>query len=301
MKGLLETLLAQLPAVLVTVVAAHGSVPRGPGAHMVVGKGGRLYGTVGGGRIEARAIETARSVLDSGTFLCKTESLAPGGEMGMVCGGEAELLYQPLTEADRPTLTAALDALEHERPARLAFDRSTGALALMEGPACPSSDALYTESLAPAGRVYIFGGGHVAQALVPVLAAVEFRCIVLEDRPEFCDRRLFPAAQELRLYPEGQPSAALTAEDYVCVMTRGHRSDLECEAFALRSPARYIGVMGSRNKIRTVNARLREMGFTDAELARVHTPIGLAIGAQTPAEIAVSIAAELIAVRAGKG
>ena len=146
----------------------------------------------------------------------------------------------------------------------------------------------------------MFGGGHVAQALVPVLAALEFRCVVVEDREEFCRPALFPAAEQTLLVPVDRLEQALDIgpEDYLCIMTRGHKNDTDCEAFALRTPACYIGVMGSRRKIETVSAVLRSQGFTEADLARIHTPIGLPIRAETPAEIAVSIAAELILTRA---
>ena len=154
--------------------------------------------------------------------------------------------------------------------------------------------------LTPSGRVYIFGGGHVAQALVPALAAVDFRCVVLEDREDFCRPELFPGVEETRLIQNGDPAAyaGITAEDYVAVMTRGHKDDLTVQAQALKTPAKYIGVIGSRKKTAAVFAKLRDMGYTDADLQRITTPIGLSIKAETPAEIAVSIAAQLIQLRA---
>lgn len=143
-------------------------------------------------------------------------------------------------------------------------------------------------------------GGHVAQALVPALTAVDFRCHIIEDREEFCRPGLFPGVERTHLLQPRDFERVLPIgpEDYVCIMTQGHKDDMECEAFALRTPARYIGVIGSRNKTAAVNAQLRERGFTGDDLKRVTTPIGLSIGAQTPAEIAVSIAAQLIQVRA---
>lgn len=155
--------------------------------------------------------------------------------------------------------------------------------------------------LLPAGRVFIFGGGHVAQALVPALAAVDFRCVVLEDREDFCRPELFPGVEETRLIQNDDPAAYqdITAEDCVAVMTRGHKDDLTVQAHVLKTPAKYIGVIGSRKKTAAVFARLKEMGYADADLARITTPIGLDIKAETPAEIAVSIAAQLIQERAG--
>ena len=150
--------------------------------------------------------------------------------------------------------------------------------------------------------MYIFGGGHVAQALVPVLASVDFRCVVIEDREEFCKKSLFPKAEKVLLLGEEEWKNALevSENDYVCIMTRGHQNDLACQAFAIRTQANYIGVIGSRRKVAAVNAKLCAMGFDDDQIARIITPIGLEIGAVTPAEIAVSIAAQMIAHRASR-
>ena len=141
----------------------------------------------------------------------------------------------------------------------------------------------------------------LAQALVPVLAGVGFRCVAMDDRPEFARKDLFPDAEDVRLidFTDIAASIAITPEDYICVMTRGHAFDGVVQAQAMMSPACYIGVIGSRRKIAGVTARLKEeYGFVDADFARVTSPIGLAIRAETPAEIAVSIAGQLIALRA---
>ena len=131
-----------------------------------------------------------------------------------------------------------------------------------------------------------------------MLTSVDFRCVILEDRPEFCDPKLFPGAEEVRLIQqEDWCNLAVDSSDYICIMTRGHKNDTDCQAFALTTPARYIGVIGSRSKIAAVNAKLRERGFTAEDLQRITTPIGLPILAETPAEIAISIAAQLIQVR----
>jgi len=161
-------------------------------------------------------------------------------------------------------------------------------------------DVYYAVQLVSSGRVYIFGGGHVAQALVPILASVDFRCVILEDREEFADPALFGGVHEVRLITPDrwEKGLSLTRDDCICIMTRGHQNDLECQAFALKTPAYYIGVIGSRKKIAIAREKLLQMGFLDDEIARLHTPIGLPIGAQTPAEIAVSIAAEMIQCRA---
>ena len=159
----------------------------------------------------------------------------------------------------------------------------------------------YVEQIQSSGRVLVFGCGHVAQALVPVLAKVGFRCVAMDDRPEFARADLFPDAADVRLidFTNVAASVTITEEDYICVMTRGHAFDAVVQAQAMQSPACYIGVIGSRKKIAGVTARLKEeYGFSDADFERVTSPIGLAIRAETPEEIAVSIAAQLIALRA---
>jgi xanthine dehydrogenase accessory factor len=158
----------------------------------------------------------------------------------------------------------------------------------------------YVEKLASSATVYVFGCGHVGQALVPVLEKVGFRCVALDDRPDFANRTLFPDADEVKVIDLEHISDSVTIgpEDYVVVMTRGHMFDTIVQAQALRTPCCYIGVIGSHHKKAGVFQKLREMGFTDTDLERITTPIGLEIAAETPAEISISIAAQLIELRA---
>ena len=332
MKKLLEQLNRALDggrdAVLVTVVASSGSTPRGMGARMLVTDAGRVYGTIGGGAVEHRAEQLAAEVLAAKSS--RTERFAlhmdEARDLGMVCGGEMTVHFHCLSPKNG-SLPAVLQAagellasggtgwlitglfpgggLSLYGPGRepVGPEIPAGLLGLA-GPAPRLAEldgrAWYIEPLPWDGVVYIFGGGHVSQALVPVLAAADFRCQVIEDREEFCRPGLFPGAERTRLLQPQDFERALSIGpgDYVCVLTRGHKDDAACEAFALRTPARYIGVIGSKKKTAAVNAQLKEQGFTDSDLSRVTTPIGLPIGARTPAEIAVSIAAQLIQVRA---
>ena len=269
---LLERILsAGESAVLVTVEASSGSVPRGAGAMMLVTAQGRAAGTIGGGAVEYRSEEIAREALQAGQSRTESFLLRPNEvqDLGMVCGGEVRVSFRYLSGGSKEAIAWARQEAER---------------------------------LLPPGRVYIFGGGHVSQALVPVLTAVDFRCTVLEDREDFCRPELFPGAEEIRLIRNDDPGVyqGVAAEDYVVVMTRGHKDDLAVQAQALKTPAKYIGVIGSRRKTAAVFAKLREMGYTDHDLARITTPIGLDIRAETPAEIAVSVAAQLIMIRAEK-
>ena len=160
----------------------------------------------------------------------------------------------------------------------------------------------YVEQINSSGKVYVFGCGHVAQELVPVLARVGFRCVALDDRPEFANEEVVRGAEKVLLvdFEHIGESVAIGPEDYICIMTRGHAYDTIVQAQALRTPACYIGVIGSKAKTAGVQRQLRTMGFTDEDFARITTPIGLDIKAETPAEIAISIAAQMIEVRAGR-
>lgn len=267
-----RTLEAGEAAVLVTILDSRGSTPRGAGARMAVTARGSAAGTVGGGAAEYACEQTALEVLQTRISREETFRLYPDGgedDLGMICGGEIRVEFRYLP-ADATSLSWTQE----------------------EG-----------KRLASSGRVYIFGGGHVAQKLVPALAAVDFRCVVLEEREEFSRPALFPEAEEVRRidYARVSEEVSLTGEDYVVIMTRGHKDDLLIQSQVMRTPVRYIGVIGSRKKTAAVTAALRDMGFEERDFDRVYAPIGLPILSETPAEIAVSITAQLIFVRAGGG
>ena len=312
-EQLLQTALSAVqdgrPVMLVSVVRATGSTPRAAGALMLAGPDGLLAGTVGGGLLEHRCLEFAASrpgTPHRETFVLDNRQ---AGSLGMVCGGTSEMLFTPLVHP--APLAAALDALHAHVPAWLCLPLSGAEpLVLLEAalPAQPTvTQAVGSEvlaiPLADAGRVFLLGGGHVSLELAALLHRLSFRHIVIDDRAAFCSPDRFPHAEERLVTPFPALGSKLTgaltptAADAFCIMTRGHEGDTDAVRFALSTPAGYIGVMGSRRKRETMFARLAAEGFADAR-RRVVTPIGFAIGAQTPAEIAVSVAAQLIAWRA---
>ncbi len=336
MKELFSALARELAqgrgAVLCGIVSSAGSTPRGPGAHMAVFTDGSCAGTIGGGALEARVRETALALLPGGAGALHTFRLAPTGaldDLGMVCGGEATVYFQCLDPSALPLVQAAEEALA--RPIRdvwlvtllregegwdmglydsvhgLRFTQAVSQEALrpLLSDRCqlrPGEAGLTVEPLVRAGSVYLFGGGHVGAELCPLLCRVGFRVTVCDDRPDFARPERFPQAERVLLvdYRSLPPSLALTERDYAAVMTAGHQGDLEVLRQVLPSPAAYIGCIGSRRKAAVLRERLASLGFSPAELDRVHSPIGLPIGGDTPAEIAVSIAAQLIACRAGR-
>lgn len=312
-------------AVLVSLIDDCGSAPRGKGSLMLVGAEGRITGTVGGGAVERRSEEMALALLRekrSGLhdFVLRSNKTE---DIGMVCGGDVTAHFQYIPAADevwQAVLSAAAERMEKHLDGWLILREDGGAPALVSGGGClagssPADGALlgrlcgekcvreggYFSLPLPVGnRVIIFGAGHVAQSLCPVLRSVDFRPVIFDCRPELTSFELFPDAEQIVCGDFSRISDYLTIapDDYLVVMTNGHVHDFEVEEQALRGSFTYLGVIGSRRKTAAVNARLLERGISEDRLRDVHTPIGLSIGAITPAEIAISIAGEMIRIRA---
>jgi xanthine dehydrogenase accessory factor len=216
--------------------------------------------------------------------------LADGTIRGTVGGGTRE--------AD--VVAAAREVLARGGSRLLAIDFQEG-LSGGEGPVCGGTMEVYMERIDPARQVVIAGAGHVAYFLHRALELLELRTVVVDPRPEWASEERFPGATLVHQpFPEGVAGARIGAADAVVLVTPGHQHDRETLRRALDTPAAYIGMIGSRTKVATVFKALREAGIEEAALARVHAPIGLDIGAETPAEIAVAIAAEIVAVLHGR-
>ena len=336
MKALFEELSNVLAkgeeAVLVTIIASSGSTPRGAGSRMLVKKDGTIKGTVGGGAVEYQAILTAVEAITHKSSHTKGFTLTRNqvADSGMVCGGNVVVYFQYISPDNKEFAGFCADvrtALSRDEDSWLLLDitdetcwqmglysESTGLLGMNMPERFTDLDLFgcstlqreaegrryYVEPLVQAGTVYVFGGGHVAQELVPVLTHVGFRCVVMDDREEFANPQVFPTAADTIVgdlerigdYIKIRPC------DYICVMTRGHQFDYYVQKQAMTFKPCYIGIMGSRNKIRVVTDKLLGDGFSREEIEGCHMPIGTEIHAETPAEIAISIAGELISVRA---
>lgn len=318
--------------VLVSVTASSGSTPRGAGSRMLVNKNGRVTGTIGGGAVEYRAECMALDILErkescEHQFLLNRKDVE---NIGMICGGDVTVFFQYLDHND-PIIAEITETAEkfyeERRDFWLICDLLTTSGMSLYSPACGlignanvpsfvlsslsakphryrSKDYdLFSEQIGTSETVYVFGGGHVSQKLVPILASVDFRCVVLEDRPEFADPALFPGSVETMLcdFNHLDQYISITAADYCCVMTRGHSYDTIVQAQLLATPACYIGVIGSRTKKAAVFRRLvEEYGIDEQDLNRIISPIGLEIKAETPAEIAISITGQMIQIRADR-
>ena len=256
LKEMKARLLAGEDLVMVTVIASSGATPRGAGARMLVGKAGRICGTIGGGAVEYRSEQIARTVLEEKSSRGHDFTLTRDDvqNLGMICGGACNVFFHYLSAGD-PDILALADEAEARfvrgADAWLVSDLGDGGRLYLTGKGDSAllpyltrqphrvqvgGHELYIEQIVTAGRVYVFGGGHVAQELVPVLAHVGFRCVVMDDRPEFADPALFPTAEQVILGDFRRLSDFVTigSEDYVCVMTRGHSGDTVVQAQVLK-------------------------------------------------------------------
>lgn len=300
------------PCLLATIIASTGSTPRSSGAYMVVGEAGRICGTIGGGSLEYNVIlQGQEQIAQQKNFIYEyTLTMEGSAVLGMICGGTCTILYQYLSASDLSLIQEALGIMESKEQYWLLLPVLEGKLQILQGASEIQGNGLieidgtqyYAERFNFDGKVYIFGGGHLAQEVVPVLSHLGFRCVVLDDREEFSKPELFSGAEEVLCvdFKDLAKAVQITENDYVAVMTRGHLHDADVERFVLKTPAHYIGVVGSRRKAKLTRGTLRSDGFSDEQLDRIITPIGLEIGSETPAEIAISIAAQFIQVRANR-
>jgi xanthine dehydrogenase accessory factor len=178
----------------------------------------------------------------------------------------------------------------------------TDDIAEESGLICGGQMEVYVEPIEASPHLYLVGAGHVAYHLARVAATVGFHIHVLDDREKFASRERFPDAAEVTVdtIPDWLASAQFPANAYVVILTRGHRYDLDALRALAPRELRYLGLIGSRAKVARLYEALRDEGLQSEQLQRVHAPVGLAIGAVTPQEIAVSILAELVAVKYGK-
>lgn len=193
---------------------------------------------------------------------------------------------------------AARDVMESEKPRTLTFNLNQNPK-YDTGLVCGGTLDIFLEPILPAANLYIFGAGHVALNLYKTASHAGFDVTVVDDRDSYANRDRFPDAKEVIADDFERAMARLTVNDsaYVVIVTRGHHDDMRVLRWAVESPARYIGMIGSRRKTIAIFRELVKEGIAEGRFDRVHAPVGLDIGAVTPEEIAIAITAELIALR----
>ncbi|MCC7234366.1 MAG: XdhC family protein [Bryobacterales bacterium] len=194
--------------------------------------------------------------------------------------------------------TAAREAMETGQPRHLKFNLGQDA-AYDNGLICGGQLDIFVEPIVPQLCAYIFGAGHVSRCLSKVASMAGFATVVVDDRESFASRERFPEADEVIAgeYEEIFPKLDLNTSSYIVIVTRGHRDDMRVLRWAIEQPARYIAMIGSRRKVLGVMKEIRKEGVPESAFERLHAPMGLDIGAISPEEIAVSVVAEMIAVR----
>lgn len=294
---------------MATLVGARGGSPRPLGAKLFVGEGGRLLGSVSiGGCVDARVVEHGERLLKQNeaervtVVVDDTEAV----ELGLACGAEFDLLIEPIRlDAADAAVEAYVKATRIARGGREAFVRTTLANGRptreVREKAGDSTAASFVERIAPADTLILVGASDVAAALARFASDLGLRVIVVDGRERYATRERFASADEVLV---GMPSDLvrphLVAGAFLVLASHDYKYELPILREALRSPVRYVGMLSGRKRADGVRALLREDGMSDAEIARLQAPIGLDIGGREPGEIALSIAAQLIAVREGK-
>jgi xanthine dehydrogenase accessory factor len=332
-----EVIRNETPVAYTALVETRGSTPQKAGAAMLVFPDGSQTGTLGGGCVEAEVKRRALRFLDEGETEILTFQLDSdyGWDDGLICGGRMKMLVDPIRPGDDTSYfqklsefvgqgTPCTEAVIIDAEAAgggVVADRhlidETGQVVASRGRGdVPTaiSENLRDISNRPRpyvnggisylphlkrGRLVIVGGGHVGQKVAELAATCDFDVWVVDDREQYCNPERFPQAKRLIV---GPPDTALSGLDidsdtFCVIVTRGHNHDEEALYHLAETPARYVGMIGSKRKIKLIFADLLNDGISREALQRVQAPLGFHIGSQSVPEIAVSIVAELIAVR----
>ena len=291
LESLVNRLDSGVPCALCTVVGTRGSTPQTAGAMLLLHLTGQTEGTIGGGCVEAELRRQALGMLNSQqsgllSFLLDHDY---GWDDGLICGGRLDVAVLSLTDGSQAApFRQAVGQIRRQDiahiPLRLAHEGKT---------------IEFRVNIEPTPTLLVAGAGHVGAAVAKLAVGLDFRVVVIDDRADLLEPERLPAPIET---VAGDIQNALgqwpiDINTYVVVVTRGHSHDEQALHAVIDSPAKYIGMIGSRRKIRLIFEDLENLGVPPSKLEQVHTPIGLKIGAVTVPEIAVSIVAELIDVR----
>jgi xanthine dehydrogenase accessory factor len=301
-------------AALATVISAWGSAPVPPGGMLVIAPGDRFEGSVSGGCVEVDVLVEAADAMEAGKprLLEYGVSDETAWRAGLACGGIIKVLVEPLTRADIATVNAIIEARRARKPILVTTRLADGSRQIY--PDSVEMPARYSPFLAsgivglsddaetlarpviPPLRIIVAGATHVGQVFAQMARLAGYSVSVVDPRPMFASAERFGTIA-LPEWPEASfDNIGLDQRTAVVALTHAAHIDDEALAAALRSPCIYIGALGSRVTHTKRLERMKAAGFSDEELSRIHAPIGLSIGAKGPAEIAVSILAEIVQV-----
>lgn len=311
-----EWCLAGQPVALARVIAAEGSAPRPVGSALAVAGDGRFTGSVSGGCVEGEVIMTAQDVLAGGPAqtLHFRGDADPLTEIALGCGGTATIFIERITRGGAllPAFDRLLELLASDVPATLVTAlgpqpehwllAGDGRVLVGEGaPAPATAGAVFAQTFAPRPPLVVVGADAVGQAVAALAAQLDWRVTVIDPRGGWLTPARFPQAQRVVAFPdEALAQVGLRSETALVVLSHDPKIDEPALAVALRSPAGYIGALGSRTAQIARRERLLALGFTPADLARLRAPVGLDLGGHSPEEMALSIVAEIVAARNGR-
>ena len=289
---------------IATVVETWGSSPRPLGSKMLVTRSGKMAGSVSNGCIEGAVFEEAQKVLQSGTPKIAAFGVADdvAFEVGLACGGHIEVFVQPLAPVHRQLV----GMLHRDEAATLRTNLVSGEAELVKGTPAGTELArrdgdVFVEPFRRPAHLVIVGAIHIAIPLHRLARLMGYRVTVIDARAKFATRERFPEADELIVAWPDEAMANIVVDNstYVVILTHDPKFDLPALRSVLKKDAGYIGAIGSRKTNQNRFDALRKEGFTEAELARVHGPIGLDLGSRGAEETALGILAEITAVRFG--
>jgi xanthine dehydrogenase accessory factor len=288
-------------AVVATVISTIRSAPRQPGAKMVVTEGGKLVGSVSGGCVESDVAERAQAIFAGGpaNLVHYGVSDSEAFEVGLSCGGEIDVWLEPADLALWRDVWALLDA---DGYGMLLTNTGTGEKRLERGVVEPTGlrdDGVFAELVEGPLRVVVFGAAEAAEHLCAYGKELGWRTTVVDPRGALATPERIPSASRLvKAWPE-EIEGLVDERTAVVTLSHEERLDIPAIAAALRSNARYIGAIGAKRTHERRRARLLEEGFTEDEIARIHGPAGLDLGGRAPAQVALAIAAEIVAETSG--
>lgn len=299
-----EWLRAGQRVALATVIRTWGSSPRPPGSLLAMNGAGHFVGSVSGGCVEETLVERYRNCEVAGptpTLLAFGVDRQEASRLGLPCGGRIELLVEELTAIE--AVESILDAMQHGELVARAVDLDSGCVSLSHGVAGSEltfSANRVTKTFGPAWQLLLVGDGQLARHLASMALHLDYRVTICDPRDSFDASQPVPGVRYSREMPDDAVQR-LGDQARMAIVTLAHdprQDDLGLSA-ALETQAFYIGALGSRRSARARRERLSSLGFSAQQLARIHGPAGLPIGSKRPAEIAVSILAEITAIRNG--
>lgn len=310
-KYVFDKISYHINVVLLIIAEASSASPGRTGFKMAVAEDGTSIGTIGGGIMEFDIFNEINNSFSNNlqmNFVRKLHhsNLASGDKSGLICGGVQTIVFKSLTKTNIQTITDILLTIEQRESGSLTITENeflfmpnklnTKDISLSNR---EESTWLFEENIGIQNTVYIVGGGHVGLAVSKIMAILDFYIVVFDHRSDVdtMNKNIFAHKKIITPYNEIQNHITEGNKSFVVVVTPSHDGDKDALNSVLKLDLKYIGSMGSAKKIKSIFSQLKNEGFSDDDLLKIHTPIGLEIEAETPEEIAISIAAEIIQIK----